>query len=225
MAVSIVKVGGSLAKHPAKLKVLLQCLIECSTKHPLVIVPGGGEFADTVRKLDRRFGLSDKAAHQLAILAMDQYGLLLADLLPESLCTVRSVGEAEQAVSEWKLPIFLPFKLIHTEDPLVNSWDVTSDSIALYIANKLHADKVLLVTDVDGIFTADPKRVNNAKLLDEVSASELTKRTKRTSVDRALPQLLGQWPIDCYVVNGLFPERVKAILNGKKAPATHIMRQ
>lgn len=225
MAVSIVKVGGSLAKHPAKLKELLQCLIECSAKHPLVIVPGGGEFADTVRKLDKRFGLSDATAHRMAILAMDQYGLLLADLQPESLRAIRSLDEAVQTVSERKLPIFLPFELICREDPLVNSWDVTSDSISLYLANKLQADKVLFVTDLDGIFTDDPKRVNGAKLLCEVSASELARREKRTSVDKALPQLLHQWPINCYVVNGLFPDRIKAILKGEKAISTRIIPQ
>lgn len=225
MALSIVKVGGSLARYPAKLRELLNCLIEFSAEHSLVIIPGGGEFADTVRKLDKRFGLSDAAAHQMAILAMDQYGLLLADLLPEGLCVVRSIDEAEQAVSSSKLPIFLPFELMRAEDPLINSWDVTSDSIALCLASRFHAGKVLFVTDVDGIFADDPKRIGDAKLLCKVSAAELMGWEKRTSVDKALPQLLNQWPIDCYVVNGLFPSRIKAILNGKKALSTHITAQ
>jgi aspartokinase-like uncharacterized kinase len=45
---------------------------------------------------------------------------------------------------------------------------------------------------------------------------------KRTSVDKFLPKLLLNLPIDCFVVNGLFPERVKAVLDGQEAVCTLI---
>ena len=45
-------------------------------------MPGGGEFADAVREHDRRFGLRPQTAHRMAILAMDQFGWALADLIP-----------------------------------------------------------------------------------------------------------------------------------------------
>ena len=56
-----------------------------------------------------------------------------------------------------------------SEDPLENSWDVTSDSIAVYIADRLQV-KVLLVTDVDGVYTNDPKSNPEAKLIKKLSA-------------------------------------------------------
>ena len=46
----------------------------------MVIVPGGGPFADTVRQLDARWGLTDHAAHRMAVRAMEQYGDLLTAL-------------------------------------------------------------------------------------------------------------------------------------------------
>ncbi len=52
---------------------------------------------------------------------------------------------------------------------LENSWEVTSDSIAVYIAGQLHLEKVILVTDVDGIYTCNPKKHPDAKLIDELS--------------------------------------------------------
>ena len=108
------------------------------------------------------------------------------------------------------------------EDPLENSWDITSDSIALYVADKINAEKVLLVTDVDGIYSNDPKKNPHAKLIKQLSPSELSAMNKRTSVDKALPKLLMKMPVDCFVVNGLFSERVEAILNGQETVSTLI---
>jgi aspartokinase-like uncharacterized kinase len=218
---TVVKVGGSLATYPEKLKRLCTKLNEIAKKQKLLIVPGGGEFADTVRKHDKRFALSRVASHRMAILGMDQYGLLLSDLTPNS-CVVCSLDEAKKAADAGKLPVFLPSQLMLNEDPLENSWDVTSDSIAVYIAGKIGAGKVLLITDVDGIFTDDPKRNSAAKMIKEVSASELLGRNKRTSVDKFLPKLLLELSIDCFVINGLFAERVEAVLDGRDAIFTFI---
>ena len=221
MEITVVKVGGSLASNPEKLSVLMKILSGLSKKHPLVIVPGGGEFADAVRTADKRFNLSCKASHRMAILGMDQFGMLLADLVSNAV-EVRTFKDAKDALDTGNLPIFLPSNIMFLEDPLENSWDVTSDSIALYIAHRLNASKVLLCTDVDGIFTVDPKTAKNAELIKKISPTALLALKQRTSVDKALPKLLGQWTIDCSVVNGLFPERLEAILEGKNALCTLI---
>jgi len=106
------------------------------------------------------------------------------------------------------------------ENPLENSWDVTSDSIAAYVAGRVNAGKVVLVTDVDGVFTSDPKKFSDAKLIEKLSAKELSKLNQRTSVDRYLPNLLLKARIDCYVVNGKYPERVEAVLAGQQTTCT-----
>jgi aspartokinase-like uncharacterized kinase len=221
MNATVVKVGGSLAEHPAKLRALCVMLSEVSKRTRLIVVPGGGEFADVVRSLDKRFSLSCAVSHRMAILGMDQYGLLLSDLMPNSV-TVNELGEIEGFLNSGKLPVFLPSTLMFHEDPLENSWDVTSDSIALYIAWKIQSKKVLLVTDVDGIYSDDPKKNSDAKLIKHLSPSELSAMNKRTSVDKALPKLLMKMPVDCFVVNGLFSGRVEAILNGQETVCTLI---
>ena len=121
-----------------------------------------------------------------------------------------------------KLPVFLPSNFLLNKDPLENSWDVTSDSIAVYIAGQLHASRVLLVTDVDGVYTCDPKKFSDAKLISKLSAKELLKMNKKTSVDRFLPKLLLQLQIECFVVNGLYPDWVEAVLDGRDAVCTVI---
>jgi aspartokinase-like uncharacterized kinase len=218
---TVVKVGGSLALYPEKLKALCTKLNEISKEHRLVVVPGGGEFADAVRCLDERFSLSCGASHRMAILGMDQYGLLLSDLITDSVA-VSKLEETKYFLDLGKLPVFLPSNLLLKEDPLENSWNVTSDSIAVYLADRLEVSKVLLVKDVDGVYPNDPKKHPDAKLIKNLSASQLLAMNKRTSVDKALPKLLLKTSIDCFVVNGLFPERVEALLEGRDAVCTLI---
>jgi 5-(aminomethyl)-3-furanmethanol phosphate kinase len=114
-----------------------------------LIVPGGGAFADTVRALDARLAIGDDAAHWAAILGMDQYAYVLSALVPHS----RLIVEPDNAAG---LPILAPFRWIHTADPLPHSWDVTSDSIAAWIAGAIGAPRLLLVKPVgSGLGLAD----------------------------------------------------------------------
>ena len=217
----IVKIGGSLTLQAEKLRSLCAKLTVLSHKCRVVVVPGGGEFADVVRNLDSRFHLSPHLAHRMAILGMNQYGLLLADLLPGSRL-VEKFEDVQEVLDSGRLPIFLPASSLSFDCALENSWDVTSDSIAVYIAAKLSVQKVILVTDVDGVFSSDPKKFSGAKLIRQLSARDLLEMHERTSVDKFLPKLLLQVQIECFVVNGLHPQRVEAILNGEEAVGTFI---
>jgi 5-(aminomethyl)-3-furanmethanol phosphate kinase len=217
---AVLKIGGSLAGYPNSLAKLCKELAVLAKKYRIVIVPGGAEFADTVRKFDRTYGLSDVVAHKMAVLSTDQYGLFLLDVIPDSYVSY-SLDEISSPVKD-KLPIFLPSQHLFQEDPLENSWDVTSDTIAAYIASLLHAEKLVLITDVDGIFYEDPKKALGAKLVEKLSAKELQEWNKRTSVDKPLPKMLLEQSIDCYIVNGKYPERIKKILENTKTVCTQI---
>ena len=219
---AVLKIGGSLTKQPKSLVKLCKELSVLAQIHRIVVVPGGGEFADTVRRLDKKFRLSNVSAHKMATLAMDQFGLLLSDITPDSYVSYE-IKEIKKKL-ETKLPIFLPSKFMFLEDPLENSWDVTSDSISAYFADKLEAKKLILVTDVDGIFNRDPKSSQKTRLIDEVSVDELLNLGERTSVDKCTPQLLSKSYLDCYVVNGHYPERVDAVLLGQRTKCTRILR-
>jgi len=218
---TVVKIGGSLALYPERLRALCVKLVEVSHKHKLLILPGGGEFADTVRDLDKRFNLSPKSTHRMAILGMDQYGYLLSDLMPGS-HTPNKFEDAQKLLLQDKLPVFLPSNFLFEDTSLENSWHVTSDSIAIYIAGKLQAEKVILLKDVDGVYSSDPKKFSDAKLIEKISVRKLSEMDNGTSVDKFLPKLLMQLKIECFVVNGLYPERMQAILEGLPAIYTII---
>jgi aspartokinase-like uncharacterized kinase len=221
MDINVVKVGGSLAENPDSLRVLCKKLGELSVQQGLVVVGGGGEFADVVRAQDELFGLSAFVSHRMAILGMDAYGFLLADLTPNS-CVVDSFEGARRVLSEGKLAVFLPSRFMFSSDPLENSWDVTSDAITACIAERLEAKKILLLTNVDGIFNCDPKTCKDAQLISNITPEALLARNQRSSVDTILPKLLSQSKISCIVLNGLFPERVSAALRGQETVCTLI---
>ena len=76
----VVKLGGSLLGTP-ELKEWLALLAKQSDGR-IVIVPGGGVFADAIRQNQKMGEYDDVAAHQMALLAMEQYGLVLKSVQP-----------------------------------------------------------------------------------------------------------------------------------------------
>ena len=74
---TVLKLGGSYAFSPF-LKNWIDAVKDCAGC--VVLVPGGGPFADAVRAAQPRMGFDDRAAHEMAVLAMDQYGCALAHL-------------------------------------------------------------------------------------------------------------------------------------------------
>jgi hypothetical protein len=218
-----VKVGGSLAEEPELLIKICAKLSFLAAKYQFIVVPGGGMFADVIRDYDKRFNLSSQVSHRMAILGMDQFGMLLAQITPNSIATL-SLNDAKQISETEAVPIFLPSRLMLKDNPLENSWDVTSDSIAAYISIRLKTPKLILIKDVDGVFTKEPE-YEAAVFIEQLSPEELLKFDKATSVDMFLAKLLSDSPVDCYIVNGKYPNRIEAIFAGKKATYTLITKQ
>ena len=140
----IVKVGGSLLANVQILDQVLAAITRTASMRPLLIVPGGGQFADAVRDVDRRIRIGDDAAHWMAVLAMDQYAHLLAARLPAGQ-VVTTPGGATNALAAGRIPVLAPFRWLSEADPLPHSWNVTSDSIAAWIAGAVHARELILV--------------------------------------------------------------------------------
>jgi aspartokinase-like uncharacterized kinase len=138
----VVKVGGSLLAHERRLDAVLATIARAARHVRLLIVPGGGPFADAVRGLDRR--LSDDAAHWMAILGMDQYAHVLADRIAGAVI-VTSLADARAALDDGRLPVLAPSSWLRQVDPLPHSWDVTSDSIAAWVAGEVGAHQLVLV--------------------------------------------------------------------------------
>jgi 5-(aminomethyl)-3-furanmethanol phosphate kinase len=139
----VVKVGGGLMTHPEHLDTTLTTIAAAASEVPLLVVPGGGAFADAIRDVDRRLGLSDDAAHWMAVLAMDQYGHLIASRLSNAALVVRP--DDAVTLKHGQVPVLAPYQWLREADPVPHSWDVTSDSIAAWFAGALGARRLVLV--------------------------------------------------------------------------------
>ncbi|MCD6202781.1 MAG: hypothetical protein J7I99_00265 [Methanophagales archaeon] len=209
--IRVIKLGGSLIEHG---RAIIRNLRDYAVANNLrlVIVPGGGPFAMAVRALADK--LSDEAAHWMAVLAMHQYGLFLANgnaefPLIETLDDV--IEDSDGGVS-----ILLPYKILKDDDRLPHTWDVTSDTIAAFIAYKLGERCFIKLTNVDGILDAE------GRVIERVDIEEVVKRSKDNCIDDALPGFLSEHNMYCIIVNGRYPQRVKAILAGKNTCCTKL---
>jgi 5-(aminomethyl)-3-furanmethanol phosphate kinase len=138
----IVKLGGSLAAA-GTLGAWLDAVIAQGAGR-FVIVPGGGGFADAVRAAQRRHGFSDRAAHRMALLAMEQYALQLLDLAP-TLCPAASAAEIAVGLAAGRVALWFPQRMVAADPAIAESWDVASDSLAAWLARRLGARRLVLV--------------------------------------------------------------------------------
>jgi 5-(aminomethyl)-3-furanmethanol phosphate kinase len=131
--VIVAKVGGSLYDLPRLGPTLGGWLAK--QPEPVLLVPGGGGFADVVRKLDQIHKLGDETAHWLAIRSMTLAGAFLAQVLPPQL----PAGCA----------ILDPFPFFQKHDAPTHSWLITSDTLALQVALRVQASKLVLLKSVE----------------------------------------------------------------------------
>lgn len=146
---AVVKIGGSLATLPGALERVGPAVARAAARCPLVVVPGGGPFADQVRAFDQRHHLSADAAHWMAILAMDQYAWALSEQVPAGRL-VDDLAGIRQAHLDARIPVLAPARWLRAADELPHSWEVTSDSLAAYIATLTGADHLVLVKPTPG---------------------------------------------------------------------------
>ena len=140
----VIKVGGGLLEHLDHLDRVVAAISDVSRTLRVVVVPGGGPFADAVRRVDERLPLGDEEAHWMAILGMDQYAHLLAARIDAG-AVVAGREEIEDAHRRGHTPVLAPSAWLKAVDPLPHSWDVTSDSIAAWVAGELGAARLLLI--------------------------------------------------------------------------------
>jgi len=139
----VVKLGGSLSQSDA----LIKCLNSIEQRYAgsaVVIVPGGGAFADQVRMAQQHWLFNDETAHRMAILAMQQMALLMNGL-KDNFFIVRSVTDIPKQLPQQKIIIWSP-DIVELDNAAIQaSWKITSDSLSAWLANTLSANELILV--------------------------------------------------------------------------------
>ncbi|MBI5012985.1 MAG: uridylate kinase [Methylocystis sp.] len=170
----VVKLGGSLHASPT----LADWLAALKRyPRPLTIVPGGGPFADAVRAAQPASGYDDETAHAMAVLAMEQYALALANR-DDSLELADSRDAIAAAQARGQIALWRPSAMVAAADDIAPSWEVTSDSLAAWLAKKMGACALALIKSVD-----------------VVDGALLTEIVRKGVVDSALPDYLDGTPL------------------------------
>ena len=199
----VVKIGGSLFPDYA-----IELAKKLNNTNSLIIL-GGGEFANLIRKYDSIQNFSSEVTHFTAIDCMDIIAKLVNDKV-DSTKMAFSIDEINEISDEGFTPIFVVSDFLKKEDPFECSWDVTSDSIAAYVAHIFNAN-LFIVTNVNGIYTQEPKEPGST-FISKIDATKLL-TFQESSIDVMLPSLLLKFGTNCYVVNGKFPDRVLSLID------------
>jgi 5-(aminomethyl)-3-furanmethanol phosphate kinase len=175
---TVVKLGGSYAFSP-DLPAWLEALAACAGR--VVVVPGGGPFADAVRNAQAKMGFGEAAAHRMALLAMEQFGRAVASLGPDFVMA-HSAGAIVNAVRARQVPVWSPLPMALAAADLPASWDVTADSLAAWLAARLRTRRLVFVKQI------------------VPSTSSLEALMAQGVLDRFLSRLLSERAVEAYIV-------------------------
>jgi len=132
--------------------------------HRLAVVVGGGKVARDYIGAARRLGAEESFCDELGILATRMNArLIIAALGGEE--AYQHVPESVEEVKEWE-------KVVVMGGTVPGH---TTDAVAAMLAARLKAELLVNATNVDGIYSADPKKNPDAKKYDRIAVEELLK--------------------------------------------------
>ncbi|MBL6935196.1 MAG: hypothetical protein ISR48_07270 [Alphaproteobacteria bacterium] len=219
----VVKLGGSLARN-GRLRPWIEALTgqDRSERPPLVpnlvIVPGGGPFADRVREMQATLEFDEPTAHGMAVLAMEQYGLMLAGLCP-GLVPVSSKAALLKACQNGDIPLWMPSRMVIGRGDIPALWEVTSDSLAAWLAGHLKATCLILVKSVDPL-ADDP--VSDTRQQEEQPTVTLSALQERGVIDRAFGKFVSGDGVDVRCLGPADLAGFVAALEGGTAPGVKV---
>ncbi len=148
METVVLKLGGSLLDWPEWPIRFSRLLRNLEARQPLIVV-GGGEAADIVRRWDRLHGLGDETAHRLAMRAMSFNAHLVCALLPDCRLT-RLRADVQRIWKRGRIAVLDAAAFVDRAEAdgaatLPRRWSLTSDSIAAWVAHHWPAEALVLL--------------------------------------------------------------------------------
>lgn len=138
----VVKIGGSLSRDPL-LEEWLEHLSDLGGGR-VVIVPGGGQFAQPTREHQDVWCFDDVAAHNMMVLAMAQYALMMHGLC-RRIVIAATDEQIRATLHAGRVAVWAPLELLFQEANRLTSCDVTADSVAAWLAQRLNAERLVIV--------------------------------------------------------------------------------
>lgn len=141
----VIKTGGSLAET-GRLKDALTMI--AGAKRPVVVVPGGGQFAQKIRDLQNALRFDDKSAHRLAMLGMHQMAELYFTM-DARLAAADSLDGIARQIAAGLIPVWMPLQMCQSDPEIPTDWSITSDGLAARLAERMGGAPLVLLKSID----------------------------------------------------------------------------
>ena len=199
MALIVQKFGGSSVADADKVRNVARIVTETYRKgHSVVVVLSAqGDTTDDLiekareihpgaskREMDMLLATGEQISISLCAMAIERMGYqvisltgwqagMLTDSAYSSARIKRIRAERIQKELDKKIVIVAGFQGINKYDDITTLGRGGSDTSAVALATALHADLCQIYTDVDGVYTADPRNVAGARKIDEITYDEM----------------------------------------------------
>lgn len=138
----VVKLGGSL-NADASLREWLELLARLGGGR-VTVVRGGGEFAEAARRAQAHWRVDALSAHNMVVLAMAQSAYLAQSLNP-ALHSATSADDIRRVLHSGHTALWLPYDCVRDRAEPVASLAGGADVLALDLARRLNAERLVLV--------------------------------------------------------------------------------
>ncbi|MCR5148155.1 MAG: aspartate kinase [Eubacterium sp.] len=191
--------GTSVANKERIYNVANRCIEEYKKGNDVVVVLSAmGKYTDELidmakdinenppkREMDMLYTIGEQMSVALMAMAMNKLGVPAISLnaFQVAMHTTSVYGNARlkridverirNELEQRKIVIITGFQGVNKYDDYTTLGRGGSDTTAVALAAVLHADKCEIYTDVDGVYTADPRKVKNARKLDTVTYDEM----------------------------------------------------
>lgn len=191
--------GTSVANKERIFNVAKRCIEDYQKGHDVVVVLSAmGKYTDELiakakdinskppkREMDMLFTIGEQMSVSLMAMAMDTLGVRSISLnaFQVAMHTTSSYGNARlkridserirHELDDRKIVIVTGFQGVNKYDDYTTLGRGGSDTTAVALAAALHADACEIYTDVNGVYTADPRLVPNARKLEEITYDEM----------------------------------------------------
>jgi len=210
---AIFKIGGKILEDFGHLTTTisqLEFLYEENKLHKIILIPGGGTIANFIRNVYKELKFTEELAHWMGIVSMNYNGIELSKKFPkiETIENFESFHELDKIFC-----IFLPYEYLKANDKLPHSWEVTSDSISLFLAKEIGLNACFLIKNVDGIFndknqlikevtTTEFRKLKDSDKLANIGTIDNDLKTQSRPIDPYLITLIKRYRIACVILNG-----------------------
>jgi uridylate kinase len=212
----VITVGGSIIikdHDDRNFKEYAKVLKDMNKEHDLYIVVGGGRTARDYIKIARELGASEALCDDIGIDVTRLNARLLITALGEDAYPYvpENFNKALEYSTSNKIVVMGGTEPAHS-----------TDAVGSILAEFVKADLVINATSVDGLYSKDPEKHQEAEMIDEITPSKMMEMLSDKDMkagtyeflDKTAIRIIERSGIKTRIINGKQPSNLKKAING-----------